>query len=140
MRFLSYMIIFIIGLVLWVIGVTVLTFMALLCVLGDIVLPNRTWGNCWIYALPLFVKHGGYLLIRRSDGQKFLRIFPVLHIIWVARLSKDNVISQYLPPEKERRYGRFVPVHTVVYHGEIVSTEKDHNVEDWLPDSLKQRP
>jgi len=62
--------------------------------------------NCLTYALGMWLKHGGYLLIRKS---RFVDEFPGANWWHPAHLvphflhrSKEMVITQYLPTDADR--------------------------------------
>jgi len=46
--------------------------------------------NCLLFALNRWIKHGGYIAIRKS------RMGPWLHFIWIKDL-KDAEIEHYVP-------------------------------------------
>lgn len=117
-----------VGFTVWAAGILFMYLSTMLSVLGDRVLPGATSGNCWSFALPKWHKHGGYLLIRDADGQRFLNLFKVPHVIWVKTLPpKGSTIDleQFVPVK--RKVARWLPLHTVYYEGRTRTTEVPHN-------------
>jgi hypothetical protein len=96
-----------------------------LAVLGDKVLPNATHGNCWTFALPRWHIHGGYLLVRNADGQRFLGFLPVPHVAWVKHLGNEALLEQFDPIT--RHYSWWMPWFTIYYAGRIKKTERQHD-------------
>lgn len=103
-------------------------FVAVACLawLSRKVYPKSEYGNCWLHALPLWVKDGGYLLIRPADGQRFLGVFCVPHVMHVTKLPRRGVeLTQYVPVT--RKSGQCWPKHVLYYRGEIRTVENPHN-------------
>ena len=99
-----------------------------LTVLADKVWPNAQYGNCWTYTLPRWKKYGGYLLIRSSDGVRFLDTFPVPHVIWVQSLdTAGSVLSQFHP--EVRQSVRLLPCFTAYYKGKVLNEERNHQAK-----------
>ena len=96
--------------------------------LGKRIDPAHKRGNCWTYALPEFVEHGGYLAVRASDGLKFLGVFIVPHVLYMPILHGRSVISQYVPISRKSSF--WFPWYAVNYHGEIRVIESNHNAKD----------
>lgn len=115
-----------IGFVPWVISVTSMTISAMFAIACERVWSEANRGNCWTYALPRWWRRGGYLMIRPADGQKFLKIFPVPHVILLLKMPRHGLtLEQFLPVE--RKFGQWFPVHTIYYEGEIRTSERPHN-------------
>jgi hypothetical protein len=89
------------------------------------VYPTAETGNCWSHALPNWWKHGGYLALRAADGQKFLGVFPVMHVIWVKVLPRRTNLEQYVPIK--RQTSDILPWYTIVYKGVVRKVEAPHN-------------
>lgn len=89
--------------------------------------PNITRGNCWLYALPLFIKYGGYLAVRAADGNKFLNLFMIPHVLYMPTLNRGSVISQYVPINRKSSF--WVPWHALYYRGKIRHVEANHNAK-----------
>jgi hypothetical protein len=94
------------------------------------ILPHAREGNCWSYALDKWARHGGYLLVRNADGQRFLGKFPVPHVEWVKHWGIDNDVRYFVPTR--RKSSSWVPWYTIYYSGRIWRREKPHDAE---PDS-----
>jgi len=112
-------------------GAIVLCFASIVCalaLLGKRIDPTHKRGNCWTYALPEFIEHGGYLAVRASDGLKLLGVFIVPHVLYMPILHGRSVISQYVPIDRKSSF--LFPWYAVNYHGEIRVVESNHNAED----------
>jgi hypothetical protein len=95
--------------------------------------PCSAYSNCWLHALVKWRKHGGYILMRAADGQRFLHIFPVPHAIWVSSLPRRGVeLEQYIPIG--RHSNECCPWYTVYYRGEIRTVESPHPARDLWPE------
>lgn len=67
------------------------------------------WGNCY-YALLLYARHGGHLIITNSTGH------PVIpHVAWTGKLPPTEVV--HLLPLK-RRYGWKAILFSPMFKGE----------------------
>src|SRR5574337_685941 len=96
-----YIFLLIFGIPFWVVAVTLLTFVAWLCVVGYELWPDADYGNCWTYALRMYAVYGGYVCIRNAHGRvKFLKVFPVPHIIWANTLPPDIEVQQFVPDNR----------------------------------------
>ena len=112
-------------------GAIALCFCTVVCalaMLGKRIDPTHKRGNCWTYALPEFIEHGGYLAVRASDGLKFLGVFIVPHVLYMPILHGRSVILQYVPINRKSSF--LFPWYAVNYHGEIRVVESNHNAED----------
>lgn len=112
-------------------GAIALCFCTIVCALALLakrIDPTHKRGNCWTYALPEFVEHGGYLAVRASDGLKFLGVFIVPHVLYMPILHGRSVVSQYVPINRESSF--WFPWYAVNYHGEIRVIESNHNAKD----------
>ena len=115
------------GAIFWIISVTTMTITTLFASLCDWVDPTSKMGNCWSFALPKWAKQGGYLLIRPADGNRFLKIFPVPHVLWVKQIPKEGlVLEQFFP--LERKQASWFPHHTLYYKGIVKTKEHPHNI------------
>ncbi len=114
-----------------IVGAIALCFCAIVCALALLakrIDPTHKRGNCWTYALPEFIEHGGYLAVRASDGLKFLRVFMVPHVLYMPILHGRSVISQYVPITRKSSF--WFPWYAVNYHGEIRVIDSNHNAKD----------
>ncbi len=114
-------------------GAIALCFCTLVCalaVLGKRIDPTHKRGNCWTYALPEFIEHGGYLAVRASDGLKFLKVFIVPHVLYMPILHGRSVVSQYVPIDRQSSF--LLPWYAVDYRGEVRNVESNHNAVDDL--------
>ena len=65
------------------------------------------------------------MLIRPSDGVRFLDTFPVPHVIWVQSLdTAGSVVSQFHP--EVRQSVRLLPWFTAYYKGKVLNEERNH--------------
>lgn len=104
---------------------TLLTFVVWLCVLGYELWPESDYGNCWTYALRMYAVYGGYVCIRNAHGNvKFLKFFPVPHIIWANTLHPETEVKQFVPVN--RKHGDYFPWYTLWYYGKIKENESPH--------------
>jgi len=87
--------------------------------------PKVTRGNCWTYALPMFIENGGYLAVRAADGQRFLKVFMVPHVLYMPELPRRAKVSQYVPIDRKSSF--WVPWHTLNYRGKVRHSESNHN-------------
>lgn len=109
----------------WTIAASFLYLSFGLIVLAAKVWPTATWGNCWSYTAPLWIRNGGYLCVRWADHVRFLRYLKIPHAIWIHTLSTDSVLRQTRPVH--RSHSTLAP-WTVFYHKFIVSKkESPHN-------------
>lgn len=114
-----------------IVGAIALCFCAIVCslaLLAKRIDQTHKRGNCWTYALPEFIEHGGYLAVRASDGLKFLRVFMVPHVLYMPILHGRSVISQYVPITRKSSF--WFPWYAVNYHGEIRVIDSNHNAKD----------
>ncbi len=112
-------------------GAIAMCFASIVCamaMLGKRIDPTHKRGNCWTYALPEFIEHGGYLAVRASDGLKFLGVFIVPHVLYMPILHGRSVISQYVPINKKSSF--LFPWHALNYRGRVRNVEANHNAED----------
>lgn len=133
-REVAHFIIIWVGSIIWGIGNCFYVLMALTSVLAKKVHPKAVYGNCWSYAIPLWVKYGGNLEIRAADGNYFLWIFPVLHVKYIGELPRKGVrMRQFVPIDSERRTGRVFPWWTVYYKGVVRRMDSPHDAEEgWV--------
>src|SRR5512135_2633095 len=97
-----YILLLIFGVPFWTVAVTLLTFVVWLCVLGYELWPESDYGNCWTYALRMYAVYGGYVCIRNAHGNvKFLKFFPVPHIIWANTLHPETEVKQFVPVNRK---------------------------------------
>ena len=104
-----------------------------MAIFADKMLPRSRTGNCWSYAIPKWLKEGGYLLVRPADGQRVFGHFHVWHCIWVKNICRWGGLEseQFVPPKRKR--SRFAPWYTIYYEGEVRTSEKPHpsSTTDW---------
>lgn len=118
------------GVVVWGVG-NLFYVLAILCAEAmERVEPNSQFGNCWSFALTRWRKHGGYLMVRAADGlppvrNRFLKVFPVPHAIWVKHLDRRTEIEMFLP---EKRYAaEWFPWRTAYYKGWVRFKDSPHD-------------
>ncbi len=99
--------------------------LAWLAIFAKKVHPAATVGNCWTHALPNWWAHGGYLAMRSADGQKFIGVFPVMHVIWIKSLPRKTSLEQYVPIK--RQTSNILPWYTIGYKGVVRKVEAPHN-------------
>ena len=123
-----------VGSIVWGIGNCFYTLMAVIALLAQKVQPKARYGNCWSYAIPLWVKYGGNLGIRAADDNYFLWIFPVLHVKYIGELPRKGVrMRQFVPIDSERRKGKVFPWWTIYYKGVIRRIDSPHDAaEGWV--------
>lgn len=92
-------------------------------ILGDFLVPNSVYGNCWSFALSRWWKNGGYLLIRESEGNKFMRSLPLPHVIWVKKVKSSGVEIEHFVPEIRKRSNWF-PWYAVYFKGKIITRDR----------------
>jgi hypothetical protein len=117
------------GVPFWALAMLGMTGVAVFALLADKVIPHATKGNCWSHTLPLFLRRGGYLLIRPADGQRFLGFFPVPHALWVHTLPRYGIGLEQFAPIR-RRMARWIPWYAVYFDGTHRRVERPHNAED----------
>ena len=125
MRKLVHIVLASVGFVFWCAAMWLMAFTTWIAVLADKVLPDATHGNCWTYALPRWYLHGGYLLVRNADGQRFLGFLPVPHVAWVSHLGDASLLEQFDPVRRQHSF--WMPWHTIYYRGRVKTTERQHD-------------
>ena len=113
----------------WAIAMTAFSISAVLVLLADRIWPTAHWGNCWTFVGPKWLRDGGYMCIRASDGQKFLGVFPVPHAIWVKHIEVATDIQQTHPIK--RFQNRVLPIYTLYFPYRVLHSEKRHNHTNW---------
>lgn len=126
-----------IGTVFWAIGNCFYVLTTLIILLGQKVHPTSKYGNCWSYAVPLWLRYGGHLAVRASDHNKFLWVFPLPHVKFIPVLPPDGVeMRQFVPPESDRHESEAFPWYAIYYRGEIRDSETPHNaLPGWEKDA-----
>lgn len=117
-----------VGFLPWALAMVLLTAVMGLAILGERVLPHAKRQNCWTYALPLWHRRGGYLLVRAAIGVRFLGVFAVPHVSWVKVLPEDGIELEMFKPNK-RKSAFLMPWHTVYYDGKVSRREKPINAK-----------
>lgn len=121
-----YVLTAIVGVPVWVVGYLLICVAAYAAIFSQWLVPAwSTYGNCWSHTLPLFIRRGGYLLVRVADDVRILRWIPVPHVIWMHELPPDAVIEQF-GPAGVRSNAKWVPWEVIWYRGEIRRTETPH--------------
>ncbi len=90
--------------------------------------PNSRGGNCWSFAVPRWIRFGGYLNIRLAEDVKFLKIFPILHVQWGRKTPQPGAIKQFIP--RTRIGGKWFPYWTIYFPGRVVSIDTNHDAEE----------
>ena len=112
-------------------GAIALCFCTIVCALALLakrIDPTHKRGNCWTYALPEFIERGGYLAVRAADGNRFLKVFMVPHVLYMPVLHGRSIVSQYVPVDRKSSF--WVPWHTLIYRGRVRNVEANHNAKD----------
>lgn len=119
----------------WILGYLLFGIAYLIHKLGTAILGKSNYGNCWTFAMPKWVEHGGYLLIRPADGQRILNYIKVPHVAWVKNLDPKCVeVEQYSPVT---RYSTNIfPWYALFYEGEVKNYEVPHPSDDTSWDDL----
>jgi hypothetical protein len=117
----------IIGLIIWGLANVLYSICVGLAVVADSLVPNSTVGNCWSFALSRWWKSGGYIAIRRSDNNGFLKFLPLPHIIWIKRMDWNFAEIEHLVPAV-RRSSKWFPWYAVYFDGRISNKEAPHDV------------
>lgn len=115
----------IVGLIVWGIANFFYSFCIYLAIFGDRLIPGTTFSNCWAFSLSRWWKYGGYIAIRKSDGNKFLGFLPLPHIIWIKSISWDHAEIEHLIPN-ERKKTSWFPWYAIYFDGYISNNEKSH--------------
>jgi hypothetical protein len=113
------------GFIAWAPAMCLMVVSAACARLADKAIPHSREGNCWSYALSKWTKHGGYMLVRAADGQRFLRRFWVPHVAWVQHIGDDTDMKFFVPTR--RKSTSWVPWYVVYYSGRIFTREKPHD-------------
>ena len=75
---------------------------------------TTTYGNCWIYAIPKWIREGGYLCVRKAPGVFFLGFLIVPHVM---HISRTGTVSDFYPLHRESAH--YLPYFTLFYKGYI---------------------
>lgn len=124
----AHFFIVIIGFLIWSVANVLYSICAGLAKIADIVFPNTEYGNCWSFALSRWWTYGGYLMLRQSDENKFLKYFPLPHIFWVKKINLDRSDLEHFVP-KSRKRSQFFPWYAIYFDGEIKRNEAPHDAE-----------
>ena len=111
----------------WVIGYFAFATSALLVWVADKVWPEADHGNCWSYAGPRWLKHGGYLAVRVVPSAKFLGAFPVLHAVLLHQMPDGAVLEMTMPLRRQKT--KWLPWRTFYFHYRVA--RKDRAISDW---------
>lgn len=90
--------------------------------------PHSKYGNCWTYALPRWLLHGGYLAIRPADGVRLLRLLIIPHALWVRQTPGDGKLKHFAPDK--RRESRFLPWYVLYFRGHVKTEDAPHDAEE----------
>lgn len=125
----------------WGFGNCFYAIMALLILLAKKVHPQARYGNCWTYAIPLWLKYGGHLAIRAADDNKFLWVFPVPHVKYIAEMPRKGVVLRhYIPPPEKRRKTEVWPWYVIYYEGNVHIVDTPHDATEGWRDAAKHTP
>lgn len=125
MRRLVHFLLAVVGLVLWGFANFLYSACIGLSVIGDCLIPGSVYGNCWSFSLSRWWKYGGYIAIRKSDGNGFLGFLPLPHILWIKSISWAHAEIEHLVPN-ERKKSSWFPWYAVYFEGHISRNEKSH--------------
>jgi hypothetical protein len=113
----------------WVIAMLGMVASTLLVLLADWIWRDAHWGNCWTYVGPKWIRDGGYMCIRASDGQRFLGVFPVPHVIWVKHIDVASEIEQTHPDK--RFMNRWFPFYVLYFPYHVMHKERRKDHSNW---------
>ena len=122
MRRIIHFILSMLGFVSWGTANVLYSFCVGLSVIAVHVCPNSEWGNCWSYVLPKWWNDGGYLVIRRAQGNMFLGFLPLPHVIWARKLTLDRNDVEHFSPV-QRKHTKWLPWYAVYFRGRITHGE-----------------
>lgn len=112
----------ILGAVPWLIAY----FCGALCIalarLGVRIWPEADMGNCWSHALPLWHRRRDVLLLTFVEDARFLRIFPVLHCVWMPAAPTRGEFSMTTPVE--RKASMWFPWWAFYFRYRVVTIER----------------
>ncbi len=111
----------------WFIAYWIFVICALLILLANKILPDANKGNCWTFAGLKWMQHGGYLAIRKIADNKFMKMFPVVHVVWIKEFSTENKTEQVVPIR--RKSNKWFPHHVFYFPFRISRTERPHNAD-----------
>ncbi len=89
--------------------------------------PNSRWGNCWSFAVPRWIKYGGYLSMRVAEDVRFLKVFPVLHVLWCRESPRPGSMRMTRPVK--RIEDKWFPVGTIYFTFKVSRMDAPHNAE-----------
>lgn len=75
---------------------------------------EKGYGNCWTYAIPKWIREGGYLCIRKAHGVSFLGFLMIPHVM---HISRTGTVSDFYPLHRESAH--YLPYFTLFYKGYI---------------------
>lgn len=108
-----------VGFSLWLPSVTVLGITAYIATLGARVIPNYRWSNCWIFAMQLYIKEGGYIIVRASRDIRVLRRFTVPHAMHAKVLPPDMQVRMFSPTKRDKNQ-KWMPLKAVCFKGRVI--------------------
>ena len=106
-----------------------LTFAAV-AIVADRVLPRATWGNCWTYAVPRWLRYGGYLSLRRSDGVALFGRVGIPHAAWQSSLRGELRMTSPIT----RVPNMYLPLRALLFEYEVWHGDGPHAAA-WHPSS-----
>ena len=74
--------------------------------------PEARVGNCWTYAVPRMIRHGGYLGFRRVHGVTLFGL-PLPHAMWLPRLGQVRMTYP------RRRRAGWLPWFAVLFRYDV---------------------
>jgi hypothetical protein len=107
--------------VVWIPLYMLLVIASVLLVVADKVLPNARVGNCWSFAIPRMLKHGGYIAVRAAPGVAISGGLMVPHAIWMKNMHPESEVRQTSP--LVRRKNSWLPWFVFYFKFKVVSNE-----------------
>jgi len=121
-----HVILALIGFVIWGVANAFYSVCIGLSLIADRVIPGASKGNCWSYTFARWWKYGGYLAIRKADGNGFIKFLPLPHVIWLKRIDwKFADVEQLIP--KVRKHSKWFPWYSIYFDGKVINKEFRHD-------------
>ncbi len=75
-------------------------------------------GNCLLYALQQYLRHGGYLIVRPSR-----RLWLVPHVLWSPPGGLDGATLKHFVPERPTR-SRWQVWRALWFRGRVLTSDR----------------
>ena len=122
MRQAAHAILAMIGVLTWLVAYFFGALSVWLAHLGDWVWPEADMGNCWSYALPRWNAKRGALVLVFVEDARFMKVFPVVHCIWMPKGPGHAPFEMTQPVE--RRKSQWFPWWAFYFKFRVVSVER----------------